>query len=112
MLGAMAETHSRALSLLDDLEAQVQAGEGRVKATAVVAALREVRQSLVDLAKLNDSERDRQARTEQTSERPDVDALILDVLAERGIGPGAEPEPQDVQRPEPRALMPGPSVQV
>lgn len=94
LLGQMARVYERAVSLLDTLEDDMATGDGKVDRRAVVAALREVRQSLVDLAKLNDNVADRQSGTEQEHEDGAIDAAILKALEARDV----QVNPQDVPR--------------
>lgn len=85
LLASMARVVQRAQGLLDNLEDEMTTGEGKVDRRAVVAALREVRQSLVDLAKLNDNVRSQQAGDEAQSEVPSIDAAIVAALQARDV---------------------------
>lgn len=91
LLGQAATIHQRAVSLLDELESRMYATDEDgnplpVDTRSVVAALRETRQSLESLAKLNYQVADRPAKQERTS-RPEIDSCIMEALSSRGLIP-------------------------
>ena len=112
LLGQAAEVYERAVDLLDRLEQQMSRPGARVDTRSVVAALREQRQALETLAKLNYLVADRPTAMEEV-ERPEIDAAIVRALEARGVevvgdrdGDRGAPEGK-ANRPaqEPRALL-------
>ena len=96
--------HERAVSIMDTLEEKARSDGGNSDWKHTISALREVRSSLTELAKLNWTVADR--GTQQDEQRPEIDAAILKVLAARDITVTAESEPG--QFGEPPELTAGP----
>lgn len=95
LLGQAAEIYERAVDLLDRLEEQMSRPGAKVDTRSVVAALREQRQALETLAKINYLVADRPVRMDEAP-RPEIDAAILRALEARGV----TVEPDDARRDE------------
>jgi hypothetical protein len=105
LLGQAATVYERAQGLLDTLEGRLQRGE-EVDARSVVAALREVRQSLETVAKLAFAVSDRPTKPVE-SELPQLDAAIIEALNARdfGIESPASDEAHDQHRSDAAAAL-------
>lgn len=82
LLGEAATIYERSLGVLAKLEADSLSGNGKVKATDVISALREVRSGFETLAKLSFTSEDRSVPQADTVNRPNLDARISDALTE------------------------------
>jgi hypothetical protein len=102
LLGQAAEVYERAVDLFDRLEEQLSTGA--VDTRSVVAALREQRQALETLAKLNYVVADRPQAPEKV-EAPAIDAAIVAALEARRIAVDRVEESAPSPAP-PRALPP------
>ncbi len=100
LLGLAAEQYERSKLLLDQLQENMDragpTGLG-IDVRAIVAALREVRQSVETLAKLSFAVADRPGQPEH-SESPMIDAAIVKALESRGISVSSQPVTTDSER--------------
>lgn len=92
LVGLAAEQYERSEALLDRLEQQMSIPGAKVDTRSVVAALREVRQSVETLAKLSFAVQDRPQRAAE-SESPAIDAAIMAALRARDVAVD-EPAPE------------------
>lgn len=95
--------HERAVGIMDTLEERARSEGGNTDWKNTISALREVRSSLTELAKLNWAVADR--GSQQDEERPEIDAAIMRVLAERDIT--VTPEQEYAPFPDPIPLPEG-----
>lgn len=99
LLGLAAEQYERASTLLDRMEAKMSEPLAKVDARSVVAALREVRQSVETLAKLSFAVQDRPGKPDAL-EAPELDAAIRRALEARDVTVGdAAPTHEHSTRP-------------
>lgn len=84
LLGLAGEQYERSVALLDRLEDQMSVKGARVDARSIVAALREVRQSVETLGKLSFAVQDRPGKPEAL-EAPAIDAAIRRALETRDV---------------------------
>lgn len=84
LLGLAAEQYERSTTLLDRLEADMSVKGKAVDSRSVVAALREVRQSVETLAKLSFAVQDRPGKPDAL-EAPELDAAIRRALEARDV---------------------------
>ena len=106
LLGLAAEQYERSKDLLDRLETQMSMPGAKVDVRAVVASLREVRQSVESLAKLSFSVSDRPAVPVQSTSLA-IDAAIVAALERRNVVVEAEQvfDPSSTRAPDGSLLM-------
>lgn len=107
LLGLAAEQYERSTALLDRLEADMSVPGKAIDSRSVVAALREVRQSVETLAKLGFAVQDRPGKPEAL-EAPELDAAIRKALEARDVVVTDAPADDSARAPRPvLELMPG-----
>lgn len=110
LLGLAAEQYERSTTLLDRLEADMSVKGKAVDSRSVVAALREVRQSVETLAKLSFAVQDRPGKPDAL-EAPELDAAIRRALVARDVDIDDTPASDAPHAPRPvLELMPAADV--
>jgi hypothetical protein len=110
LLGLAADQFERARDLLDTLESKMSIPGAVIDVRAVVASLREVRQSVETLAKMSHSVEDRPQHA-KASTAPSIDAAIMRALESRGVSVDDAQVVDDVERmPRVLELEPAPST--